>query len=143
MTEVPREFPLPVEAVERQRALVGGRIEAARVPARLPRRRKAPAAVLILAGALLLAPTAAIGGRLLLDLMKGPRPTPETQTPAWSPDGRMLAYVSRVDGEWELDVSGADGSDGRVVARDAAPAGSGEFFVHGASQAWSPDGRRL
>lgn len=51
--------------------------------------------------------------------------------PAWSPDGRRLAFV-RDDAIW---VAGRDGSDLHAV-----PGTSGN---HGAAPAWSADGKRL
>lgn len=51
----------------------------------------------------------------------------EDQQPAWSPDGRHVAYVRRDGG---LFVVGADGSGQRQVSADVA-----------AFPAWSPDGR--
>ena len=51
-------------------------------------------------------------------------------SPAWSPDGTQLAYVTNGD-VW---LSDADGSDARRVQFDA-------FFNAGVS--WSPDGQRL
>ena len=56
------------------------------------------------------------------------------QTPAWSPDGRKLAFVSRRDGNSEIYVMNADGSE------------QGNLTQHPASDShpsWSPDGRKL
>jgi Tol biopolymer transport system component len=54
--------------------------------------------------------------------------------PAWSPDGRRLAFQSNRDGNWEVYVADADGSHVRRLthgdARDGEPA-------------WSGDGRRI
>ena len=54
--------------------------------------------------------------------------------PAWSPDGRTIAFESLRDGNGEIYVVNADGSGQRRLtrnpARDFAPA-------------WSPDGRRI
>ena len=54
--------------------------------------------------------------------------------PAWSPDGRKLAFVSRRDGKPDVYVMNTDGSGQRNLtrnpARDSAPA-------------WSPDGRTI
>ena len=56
------------------------------------------------------------------------------QTPAWSPDGRKLAFVSRRDGNSEIYVINADGSGQENLtqhpARDSHPS-------------WSRDGRKL
>lgn len=54
--------------------------------------------------------------------------------PAWSPDGRRLAFTSTRDGNAEIYVMNADGSgQTRLTVNDGLDAGA----------AWSPDGRRL
>jgi TolB protein len=61
----------------------------------------------------------------------------EASSPAWSPDGRLLAYDFRPAGvsTSEIWVSAADGSSRRQLSRDGAGSHS--------SLAWSPDGQRL
>ena len=54
--------------------------------------------------------------------------------PAWSPDGRKIAFVSRRDGNWEVYVMNADGSEQRNLTRNAA-------FDN--NPAWSPDGQKI
>ena len=54
--------------------------------------------------------------------------------PAWSPDGRRIAFVSRRDGNSEIYVMNADGSGKRNLTRDRA---SDDYPT------WSPDGRRI
>jgi len=54
--------------------------------------------------------------------------------PAWSPDGRQIAFESNLDGDWEIFVMNADGTNVRQLThntlRDEGPA-------------WSPDGKQL
>ena len=54
--------------------------------------------------------------------------------PAWSPDGRRIAFVSRRDGRSHVYVMRADGTGSRRVT-DARPDDE--------SPTWSPDGRRI
>ena len=56
-------------------------------------------------------------------------------SPAWSPDGSRIAYVSNVRGDLELWVMGADGSGQHPLTRDPG-------FAH-YQPSWSPDGRRI
>ena len=133
MTEIPGEFPLPEEAAQRQRSLLGAHIEAGRRSARTTRRGLVAVAVVILVGGLLVTPALGIGSRLL-DLIESPPGRPEVQTPVWSPDGRRIAFLSRRDGSKEVYVVNADGSGQRRLTRDAR---------FPATPAWSPDGRQI
>jgi TolB protein len=54
--------------------------------------------------------------------------------PAWSPDGRRIAFVSRRDGHSHIYVMRADGTGSRRVT-DSTPDDDGPT--------WSPDGRRI
>lgn len=54
--------------------------------------------------------------------------------PAWSPDGRWLAFTSTQPGNQEIFVAKPDGGDPRQVTQHAG------IDAH---PAWSPDGRRL
>jgi Tol biopolymer transport system component len=54
--------------------------------------------------------------------------------PAWSPDGRRIAFVSRRDGNAEVYVMSADGSGLRNLTRNPA---------RDVRPSWSPDGRRI
>ena len=54
-------------------------------------------------------------------------------SPAWSPDGRRIAFVSNRDGNFEVYVMNADGSGQRNLTR--SPANEGLF-------AWSPGRKR-
>lgn len=58
------------------------------------------------------------------------------RNPAWSPDGKWIAYFSDQSGEYELYVRAADGSgEPRQLT-----AGSAQFYLN---PAWSPDSKRL
>ncbi|HVK14358.1 MAG TPA: PDZ domain-containing protein, partial [Gemmataceae bacterium] len=58
--------------------------------------------------------------------------------PAWSPDGKSVAYFSDESGEYELCVRAQDGRGGvkRVKLGDGSPS----FYY---SPVWSPDGKRI
>ena len=131
MTEIPELCPLPKDAFERQRALLG--VHVASELHRSPRRRWRLAAIaaVLLVGGLLVTPALGIGDRLL-DLIQGAPARPEVRSPVWSPDGRRIAFVSRRDGK-ALYVMNADGSGLRIVAR----------VERLATPAWSPDGQRI
>ena len=54
--------------------------------------------------------------------------------PAWSPDGRQLAFVRTVDEKPQVFVMAAAGGEGRQLTR----------YKHGATAPkWSPDGRQI
>jgi Tol biopolymer transport system component len=133
MNELPREFPLPEEAAQRQRSLLGAHIEAGRHSARTTRRGIVAVAAVILVGGLLVTPALGIGSRLL-DLIQSPPGRPEVQTPVWSPDGRRIAFLRRRDGNKEVYAVNADGSGQRRLTRDAS---------NSATPAWSLDGRQI
>jgi TolB protein len=56
------------------------------------------------------------------------------ESPAWSPDGKRVAYSSTRDGNQELYVIGIDGKNAKRLTNDPA------IDAH---PAWSPDGKRL
>jgi Tol biopolymer transport system component len=58
----------------------------------------------------------------------------DAASPAWSPDGSMVAFVSGRSGDEELYVARADGSGVRRLTRAPGP---------DLTPAWSPDGRRI
>jgi TolB protein len=58
----------------------------------------------------------------------------QNDEPAWSPDGRSIAFVSRRDGNAEVYVMNADGSGQRNLTRHPAK------VLH---PSWSPDGRKV
>ena len=54
--------------------------------------------------------------------------------PAWSPDGRQVAFESNRDGDTDIYVMNADGTDVRQLTHNT---------IHDEGPAWSPDGRQL
>jgi TolB protein len=54
--------------------------------------------------------------------------------PAWSPDRRRIAFQSNRDGNWEIYVANADGSNLRRLTDDEARDGE---------PSWSPNGKRI
>jgi TolB protein len=60
------------------------------------------------------------------------------RTPAWSPDGRRLAFVRFLNGSNEIYVVNADGSHLRQLTGPRQ-----DVIDELSSQAWSPDGRKL
>jgi Tol biopolymer transport system component len=54
--------------------------------------------------------------------------------PAWSPDHTRIAFQSNRDGNWEVYVANADGTDVERLTHDDADDGEPD---------WSPDGKRI
>lgn len=54
--------------------------------------------------------------------------------PAWSPDGKKIAFTSNINGHFEIHIINADGRNREPITRDIA--GSSE-------PSWSPDGRKI
>jgi TolB protein len=63
-----------------------------------------------------------------------PKPVGTSRDPAWSSDGRKIAFVSERDGNSEIYVMNANGSGQRNLTRNPA---------FDADPAWSPDGRKI
>jgi TolB protein len=61
-------------------------------------------------------------------------PSPDNRYPAWSPDGRRLAYHANPNGTWELYLLNADGTGLEQLTNN---------FADDAMPVWSPDGTRL
>jgi Tol biopolymer transport system component len=72
------------------------------------------------------------GGRELARLTSDPA---EDSWPAWSPDGKWIAFNSKRDGRWEIYVIKADGTAERRLTRHESQ--------RSLSPSWSPDGRRI
>jgi TolB protein len=130
-----RVFPVPTVVADWDDVLDRAGARSGTTPTRPPSRWRVVAiAAAIVAGAALLAtPALGLGDRLLSLIRSTPTPL-DVQTPAWSPDGRKLAFVSRRDGNSEIYVINADGSGQENLtqhpARDSHPS-------------WSRDGRKL
>ena len=71
------------------------------------------------------------GVRLTGDPSSDQGPLPQ---PAWSPDGRRIAFISDRSGTNDLWMMDADGSDQRRLTRNSATE---------SGPVWSPDGRRI
>jgi WD40-like Beta Propeller Repeat len=63
-------------------------------------------------------------------------------TPAWSPDGQAVAFVSNRDGNPEIYAMNADGS-GQTRLTDPSRLASGARAASNDSPDWSPDGQRI
>src|SRR5262245_11626304 len=63
-------------------------------------------------------------------------PAAHERSPAWSPDGRQIAYFSDEGGEYQLHVRPADG---KGKARAYKIGGAGFYDL----PAWSPDGKKI
>jgi TolB protein len=128
-----RIFPVPTVIADwddvRDRAEAHRPVRGTRLPSR---RVVAIAAMIVLAG-LLVAPAIAIGDHLL-ELISGKSARGDVQTPAWSPDGRKLAFVSERDGNAEIYVMNADGSEQENLTRQPSS---------DSHPSWSPDGGKL
>lgn len=99
MTEIPKEFPLPKEAFERQRALVSAQVSEQRRRTRSRRRRAMIGAVAsaVLLGVLLVTPAFGIRGELL-DLVQGQPAPSEVKSYFASNDKqrvRMFAFAEK------------------------------------------------
>ena len=68
---------------------------------------------LVLVGGLLVTPAFGIGDRLL-SLIQGKQTRVDVSTPAWSPDGRTIVFVSGRDGNGEVYAMDADGTSPRT-----------------------------
>ena len=99
----------------------------------LPSRRAVAIAAMIVLAGLLVAPAVAIGDHIL-ELIYTKSTKGDVETPAWSPDGRKLAFVSRRDGNSEIYVMNADGSEQENLSRQPAS---------DSHPSWSRDGRKL
>lgn len=110
------------------------RIRKARARAALPLRRRPSAGLLILgaAGTIVLG---FLAFNWVAPLTRHPPGGPwKDGSPSWSPDGRRIAFYSERDGNAEIYVMNADGSDVRRLTTSAADEGY---------PGWSPDGTNI
>jgi TolB protein len=85
---------------------------------------------------------ACVGGSCGLWLIDADSPNPGTRQhittgssdgqPAWSPDGKRIAYISKEDGNFEIYIIGVDGSN--QIRLTSSPSSDG-------LPVWSPDGK--
>ncbi len=61
-------------------------------------------------------------------------PTVDDAAPAWSPDGRQIAFESDLDGDGEIFIMNADGSNVRQITHNT---------LWDEGPAWSPDGTQF
>src|SRR4051794_25909044 len=67
-------------------------------------------------------------------LYDSPDPAVWDSGPAWSPDGRMIAFESNLDGDMDVYTINADGTNVRQLTHNDT--------LHDEGPAWSPDGTR-
>lgn len=63
--------------------------------------------------------------------------------PAWSPDGRKIAFMSNRDGKDDIFVVNADGSGLRNLTRSRGNYPKRIWWASGDGPMWSPDGRKI
>jgi Tol biopolymer transport system component len=61
-------------------------------------------------------------------------------SPAYSPNGRQIAFMGRVHNRWEIFVMNADGSERRQITQSDPRL---EQPPHNVAPAWSPDGSQI
>ena len=85
------------------------------------------------------------GGDLEIYMMKANGSNPRKLTnnlrqdtdPAWSPDGKHIAYASTIDRNNDIYVMDVDGGKPRKLTN------SGDVHIHNWKPSWSPDGNRI
>jgi TolB protein len=83
--------------------------------------------------------TIGLDGSDLVQLTTCGRPCEGSAVPAWSPDGRWIAFARGSGGDGDLYVMDPAGSNVRRVTHCEEPGCAGED----SSPSWSPDGRTL
>jgi hypothetical protein len=119
MTNLPKEFPLPRDAFDRQRSLIRTYIELPRSSSRLRARTTSVAVgAAALLGALLVTPAFGLGDRLM-DLLQRPPAPPEVQAHFAESDAlrqRLFEHAKAAGHELQDRFSRVVASEGRGVA---------------------------
>jgi TolB protein len=90
--------------------------------------------LLVVAAALVAVGGGSADARPLLCGCSNSAEIPSSLMPAWSPDGRRIAFIQNVRGNNDLYVMNADGSHKRVLTHDEA---------RETDPSWSPDGKSI
>jgi Tol biopolymer transport system component len=148
MIEIPREFPVPKDAFERQRSLVADHVAAQRRATRVTwarQGRRRWRLVAVIAAALVVAAATASSFAMVREFLFGSRESVTLGPPTWSPDGRRIAFVSTscvprrnvsCVGTSEIAVIGLDGRAQQNISQEVMRNGIGPAIL-------SPDWRRL